>query len=522
MRTLFRGPALVTALATLLVAAALAGLPAQGRAAVGTSVAVHPSADFSLGYDGISPAAISLNWTASTAGDFENYSVFYSTKGATGPWTFYTAVTDEGTPAVVVAGLTPGAKYWWNVTAYTSGILLGIGATTTYSTILDQAQPTLAHLIASKETSDAVTVNWTNNATYTSSAAYATYGVGILFGSYVVAVESGGTTEYQSAITDEATNTTTVESLSPGTNGYSFYLETSDCVAACSGSSPQYSTTQSNVVVAGTAVGLTAAVSPLAVTTDVGLPVAFACTPAGGTPPYAFGWNFTSGSTYAAGPGTSGTTYTAAGTYTVTCKVTASSGSTVTAPVTVTVNPVPKLTASASAGNVTVGTSVTFRCAATPGSPPVTVRWSFGDGSSAPAVVGADSPGTAWSNATWSYASSGTYVAQCTVVDTVGGRAVASVVVHVQPKPGTPWLSAWLILLGALAAGIVVAVVAGVTRRRDEDARRSSAMSRWLPPTGPAAAVHGAKVCPKCGASNVPLRRTCQACGTPLPRTPSP
>jgi hypothetical protein len=502
--------ALVASLVVLVVAAATpAGAPSASRPSVASAAVPRPSAAFSLGDNGLSPAAISLNWTASTAGDFENYSVLYSTKGATGPWTFYTAVTDEDTPTAVVSGLAPGATYWWNITAYSSGVILGLGASTTYSSILEKSQPTLAYLQATKETSDSVTVNWTNNASY---------GGGIAFGYYVVAVENGGTTTYGSPITTVATNSTTVDGLSPGTSGYSFYLETYDCIADCPGASPHYSLTESNVVVAGTPVALAAAVSPVAVTTDVGLPVSFACTPAGGTPPYSYGWNFTSGSTYAAEPGTTGTTYAAAGTDTVTCEVTDHTGTkVVTDPVTVTVNPAPKVVASAAPVNVTAGTSVAFTCTATPGSPPLSVNWTFGDGGH-----DAASPGSDVADASWSYGAAGTYIAQCSVLDNAGGRAVASVTIHVTPKPTAPWFTAPLVLAGGIVAGLVVALVAGVGRRRDEESRRSSAMSRWLPPTGPAATVHGAKVCPKCGASNVPLRRTCKVCGTPLPRNPSP
>lgn len=507
--------ALVGTIAVLALSALFAGggMPgAGGRGPLPAALptpragAVSPAAAFALGYAGRSPGAISLNWTESTAGFFGNYSIFYSTSSDRGPWTYYTDIASEATTSLVVPGLAPGGTYFWNVTAYSTGFL-GIGASTTYSKVLNDTQPTAAYLTDSSVTSTSLTLSWTNNATY---------GGGIAFGSYAVEEVDDGATTLADNLTSATPTSAPIAGLSAGSS-YSFYVTTYDCVAGCGTGAPSYSSTGSNVVNAGTAAALTASVAPVSATTDTGLPTGFTCTQAGGTAPYAFAWNFVNGSSYTAGPAAQSHVYAAAATYTVTCQVTDPTQTVVTAPVTVTVHAAPKVSASASPLNVTAGDAVRFTCVGTPGSAPLSVGWTLGDGATLDGAAGADG-----ANGSASYAASGTYVAHCTVTDAVGASATASVVVHVQPRASSPWFPTYLVLVLGAVAGAIAAVVVGVARRRDEHASRSSALSRWLPPTGPAATVHGTKICPKCGASNVPLRRTCQACGTPLPRNPSP
>jgi len=507
VRSIVVGAALAVAVALVVLGPASSVRP--GSASTGTSAVpsvpttvVRPDA-FPLGYDGISTAAISLNWTASTAADFVNYTVYYSNASASGPWRFVTAITTEATTTVGVENLGPGETYWWNVTAYSTG-LLGLGGTSAaYSSVLEVAQPTLAYLTSPAHTSSTINLTWSNNASY---------GGGISFGSYRVVEVSGGVNSTYENLTTEGDNATEVSSLQAGFS-YSFYIETFD---ACSNCVPAGdSVTQSNVLVAGTAASLVVSVQASRTTVDTHLLVNFVCTPAGGTPPYAFGWNFTNGTTYPTGPSTVSHAFdhASASGYPVTCQVTDHTGHFVdAAPVTVFVNRSPKVVASATPVNVTAGTNVAFACKASYGTSPLAVSWTLGDGAVLPG-----SGDLADGNA--SYPSNGTYVAHCVATDAVGGKATASVVISVSPAPAHPWFTATLVLGLAAAAGAVVALAAGLVLRRRSAVDQSSAMARWLPPTGPAA-FRGAKICPKCGMSNVPLRRTCQACGSPLPRHP--
>ena len=421
-----------TALALALLTGALgAGAVPAASSAPGRSLGVasallfagvpRPAAGFGLGSNGISPAAISLNWTESTAAEFVNYTVLYSNVSATGPWRYYTTITAEASDALGVDNLVPGATYFWNVTAYSTG-LLGLGSTTaTYSNVYAAAQPTLAYLTSPANTSTTVNLTWTNNATY---------GGGIAFSSYAVVEDVDNATGLYSNVTNPSTRAITV----------------------------------------------------------IGLP---------------------SGSSHSFG-------HASASGYLVRCQVTDHSGTRfVTAPVTVVVDRDPRVSASVSPVNTTTGASVSFHCTGSDGTAPLTVGWTLGDGATLSGTGDV-------ANGSASYGSAGTYVAHCTVSDTAGGRATASIVVHVAASAAFAWVTPTVVLGVAALAGLAVALAVLVYRRREERAERSSAMARWLPPTGPAATVVGAKICPKCGASNVPLRRTCQACGTPLPRNPSP
>lgn len=482
------------------IAGPLAGSPTGTAGALAPATPARPSA-FSLGEDGFGPASISLNWTESTALTFENYTVYVSNVSATGPWRFVTSITDEGTTTVGVADLDPGLTYWWNVTAYSS--VLGLGTTATYSPILPWTQPTLAYLVSPANTTSTINLSWTNNASY---------GGVLTFGAYAVEeVDDGTTTTYEN-LTSASDNATTVKGLTAGAS-YSFYIDTYDACSDCVPAGP--SMTQSNVIVAGTATPLTAAVTASRTTVDARVLVAFTCTPSGGTPPYAFGWNFSNGTGYPAGPGTTSHAFDKASSagYLVRCQVTDHTGIRYVPPaVVIVVNHDPRVVATASPVNVTVGESVAFGCTASRGTAPLTVGWALGDGATIAGVGDA-------ANGSASYGSNGTYVAQCTVTDSGGGKAVASVVIQVRKLPPFAWLTPAIVLAASAGAGALLALLVFLSRRRVSLADQSSALSRWLPPAGPAT-LQAAKVCPKCGASNVPLRRSCQVCGTSLPRNP--
>jgi hypothetical protein len=480
------------------------------------------AAAFSLTENGITPAAISLTWAESTESDFTNYTVFLSTQSSSGAWTPVWSTPTESAISHVVSNLQPGTTYWWLVTSYYTNEVLGglLGGTPaeTNSTVLEAAQPTVAYLTETTPTGE-VTLNWTNNASY---------GGGLSFDYYVVKEDdvTEGVVSVAANISSESGNTTTLTGLESGTS-YSFYVITYDACPSCE-SGPSES--ESNAVTYGAPASLVVSSWESQTETDTGLPIEFSCTPAGGSSPYSYAWNFTNGtgppSAFPAGLGTMSWSYAGAATYTVTCQVTDHAGRIeYAAPLTVVVHPDVRVSASSSSVNVTVGTPVTLRCEGSEGTAPLTVHWAPGNGSTVPGTPGSD-----WLNTTVSYSDAGTYNAQCFVSDSAGDTAIAAVGIRVNaavvppvtPKPKSPWFTAEMVLESSVGVAAVLAVGTGLSRRRDEHAERTLAMSRWLPPAGPATTVRGAKTCPKCGASNLPIRRSCQACGAPLPRGPQP
>jgi PKD domain len=496
---------MLTGAGLALIAGPMPTVPATARPAVGGPAGPTPaSGNFALTEAGASPTAISLAWARSTAGFFRNYTVVRSNAGAGGPWQVAYVTTSEAIDTAVLTELQPGTEYWWNVTAY-AGLL---GATPSYSDVLAAVQPTLGYLTEPARTSSSVTLAWSDNASY---------GGGIAFGFYRVVEIDDGVSATAANLSSVLENTTTVAGLSSGSS-YSFYVETFDCLASCGGATPAYAMTESNTRVAGTATALSVTMVAGRTTTDTGLLDAFTCTPSGGTPPYAFGWNFTNGSaSFLPGEATVSWAFVepSSGGYHVTCEVTDHTASTATQALTIFVVPAPSVRASAEPASVAVGQAVSFRCVARPGIAPLSVAWVLGDGRLFNRSAGQE-------NVSASYAAAGTYVAECVVTDALGDRAIASITVVVHALPPFAWLTPGLVLLTSTVTGGGAAAGAGAAYRRGQARERSSALSRWIPPSGPAGSVHGVKVCPKCGASNVPLRRSCSVCGSSLPRGPGP
>jgi PKD repeat protein len=174
-------------------------------------------------------------------------------------------------------------------------------------------------------------------------------------------------------------------------------------------------------VVAQQDLGASAEASPLAGV--VPLHVAFSGGASGGTPPYAFAWDFGDGSPAVSGS-TAEHTYDVPGTYRATLVVTDSASSAVT------VHPddisaLAPLAASAS-GSPLLGVApvqVAFTGGATGGSPPYTYLWDFGDGSATSAEL---SP-------SHTYAGAGDYSARLRVTDSAARTALsAPVLIHAQ------------------------------------------------------------------------------------------
>ncbi len=170
------------------------------------------------------------------------------------------------------------------------------------------------------------------------------------------------------------------------------------------------------LVVVNPTPGVTASASPSA--TDVGVPVTFKSVETGGSPTVGYAWTFGDSST---GTGSSTThTFRSAGTFHVKVWANDSVGGSGTASTVVTVNALPKVTASASSPSVHAGTSVTFSPSLTGGTGPDTYAWNFTDG---------DYAGSAFP--THTFATAGTYLVNLTVTDAVGARAYATVSIDV-------------------------------------------------------------------------------------------
>lgn len=165
-------------------------------------------------------------------------------------------------------------------------------------------------------------------------------------------------------------------------------------------------------------------------TTEVAANVTFSATVSSGIPPYVatfhFGDNVTamvSGS----GPTLSAThAFVNPGAYTAWVNVTDSVGlaaSALASPVTVSSGPA--ITASVAPSVVDVGQTVSFSASATsPGIPPITYEWNFGDGQ-----------GSTGATPSYAYASAGTYPVVVVATDADGVRTNASLFVTVVPLP---------------------------------------------------------------------------------------
>ena len=168
--------------------------------------------------------------------------------------------------------------------------------------------------------------------------------------------------------------------------------------------------------------GLTAQLTSTPSATDVGLPVSFAATPAGGSGTYTYAWAFGDGARSTSA--TASHAYASAGTYTANLWVNDTAGGSAHMQSTVTVNPLPKAVASASASTLDVGQSITFAGSSSDGTAPVSLSWDFGDASHSPLA-----------NPAHAYAAAGTYTVRLTATDAVGGSASTTVTVTVAALP---------------------------------------------------------------------------------------
>ncbi len=237
-----------------------------------------------------------------------------------------------------------------------------------------------------------------------------------------------------------------------------------------------------------------------------GTALSFTAHPVDGSGTYtAYNWTFSDGGT-AQGSQVSHA-FSRTGSQTATLIVTDSNGATASAMATVAVSYVTALATGPT--SATVGTSVSFSAVASGGAgSPYNYTWTFGTGAIA---YGAEVSHT--------FSTKGTFSPQLTVKDALGAVNVTTLAaVHVSAAP--PPLSGfatWLILGIGVAVALVLAAVV-LARRRSEEAKALAAGSAYVPPTNPSRTIRGRKVCPFCGATNLPVRTTCAQCGKQLPR----
>ncbi len=208
--------------------------------------------------------------------------------------------------------------------------------------------------------------------------------------------------------------------------------------------------------------------------TDVGVPVVFTGSWAGGTPPVHPIWTST-GLAQCAEQGSRFTcTYSGTGVVEVSLRTyDARESDSATWNVSVVVNPRPTVTLSPSGATIAVGISLALNASIADGTPPYSLAWF---------VNGVEN--TAWTNATPSFVEStpGVYNISAHVADAAGGSSVSdnlSVTVHENPQGpphdepgpgislGDSSLPLWEILLPVVAgAAAVVAAFFAVRRRR--------------------------------------------------------
>jgi hypothetical protein len=285
------------------------------------------------------------------------------------------------------------------------------------------------------------------------------------------------------------------------------YAESADYAPSCQVSDPTgASLDPAFPIVVSPSLGTGAAASSSAAAPGTAL--TFSAAPVNGSGTYSrYAWTFPGGGT--ASGRTVSYAFVHPGTDVAAVTVTDSNGATARSNVSVQVSYV-SASVSAPAGSAHTGSALSFAASASGGAGgPYNFTWSFGDGSTAygPTVE-------------HTYASTGTVQPTLVVKDRLGATNtthLAAIVLTTPPGP-LAGFATWLIL----AIGIAVAAVVGLlvlSRRRAVEAGELAAGSPYVPPTDPKRTIQGRKVCPSCGATNLPIRSTCSRCGKPLPRT---
>ncbi len=294
--------------AAILVASAAALVP-PAHTRFGTPDVHSLATSVRLGYNGVSPFEIFLNWTPSQDTCFQYMALQMATAGASGPFVSLDNYTGPFTQAFIDNAwqlngptLTANTTYWWRVL---DGDCNGVAA----SNVLEVKQPPVARLTVNRTSKTSVELHWTNAAKYSQIVIFQRYEVYVRVGS--------GPTLLNRTIKEVGNRSLTFTGLSQSTN-YMFVVATVDGCSICGGMDPN-TTTDSNLVQVSALAALGASVSASASPT-VGAPVTLTCTSSGGAGPYAYAWSFGDGSQGTGSPTTH--TYTRAGTVNATCTVT--------------------------------------------------------------------------------------------------------------------------------------------------------------------------------------------------------
>jgi PKD repeat protein len=393
------------------------------------------SAASTLTITGQTPRAAELSWTSPTVLDFENYTLEYSTQGASGTFTVATVITSQTTLTYVDNDLTPGANYTWKLLIYAL-----IGTSTGNGNEVVATQPTLPYLTFSSPTSTSAAFAWTNNASYGGSLA---------FGSYGIFESENGAAPTRVALLTEADQNDDVVTGLPSGQSYTFYVNTTDCISGC-GTASNTSVTESNAVTFGTIRPLVASISAERSLLDVGQPDYFTCTPSGGSAPYTFSWDYGNNSS-APGEAAESHAFASPGAPTVSCLVTDASLSQSSAATSLTVDPDPVLNLTINRTTADRGEPIAFGCTSTNGTAPVGLGWSFGNGASA-----------ATANTSYGYPSNGSFVATCTATDFTGTVTSEGRLINISTDPSAMLQATELAVAPGTPVSVAVVLSGGV------------------------------------------------------------
>jgi PKD repeat protein len=164
--------------------------------------------------------------------------------------------------------------------------------------------------------------------------------------------------------------------------------------------------------------GLQLAWSP--VQPEAGLPVEFSATIDGGTPNFAYAWDFGDGRL--ASIATPTHTYVLSGTFIVTLTVVDAQNFTASSNTTITVLPALAVIADSSAKSTDVGVPISLAAVVSGGIEPVTLLWSFGDGTNSSARAPSHD-----------YLLAGIYRVSVSATDTAGAKSVGNLSLIVNP-----------------------------------------------------------------------------------------
>src|SRR3989440_5084626 len=257
-----------TALILLIALAALVPiLTSAGNNRVETPRTTIEAPTAKLGYAGIDPTAVSLNWTRSTDSTFFEYTIRESFNISNGFETVAN-IQNSSTTSYYASGQVPEGNEWWQ-------IIYRNQSKSQSSNPLEVTQPPVASLSYSMLGSTSIELVWNNKATY---------GGLVSFNSYqLMRSVSGRANSSVAVIRDVNTLSYKVIGLAP-TSEYSFYLNTTDHCEGCS--PPSLSSTISNIVNVNTPPLLAAPANAYPSTIDAGQSLTITAVAANGSGGY--------------------------------------------------------------------------------------------------------------------------------------------------------------------------------------------------------------------------------------------